>query len=68
MAAAVGNSSTAVTNVPTVASKVPAAENSVQIQPGQKRKARFLGAFGMIVISLLALATAIALLHSIRPH
>ena len=65
MAAAIGNSSTGVTNAP---SKVPAAKNQVHIEPGKKRKARFFGAFGMIIISLLALATAIALLHSIRPH
>jgi len=42
------------------------AQNSEPLEPGTKRRARFLAAFGLIVISILALATGVALLRAFR--
>ena len=66
--AAVEPSLTVVSNQPASTAKATVRKNATPVEPGQKRKARFLAAFGMVIISLLALGTAIALLRSLRQH
>lgn len=67
MAAVVAPLKTA-TNNATRTTKSSAREIKTPVEPGQKRQARFLAALGMVIISLLALAAAVALLRSLRQH
>ena len=67
MAAVVAPLETA-TNNPTHTTISSAREIKTSVEPGQKRQTRFLAALGMVIISLLALATAVALLRSLRQH
>ena len=53
-------------NTPAVAKKIPAPTPESPLEPGAKRRARFLAAFGLVMISILALATGIALLRAFR--
>ena len=56
------------TNNPAPTKPAALRENKTAPEPGQKRKARFLATFGMVIIALMALVTAVALLRSLRQH
>lgn len=58
----------AATNHPTRTLRVSSREIKTPVEPGKQGQARLLAALGMVIISLLALAVAVALLRSLRQH
>src|SRR4051812_20312648 len=53
-----------ISNTPAPAKKLAVQNSQPALEPGTKRRARFLGAVGLVIISVLVLATGIALLRS----